>query len=390
MTVYLDCNATTPIDPEVLEVAIHYMRDEFGNAGSRTHEFGVRAKRAVDLARRQVADAAAARPEEVIFTSGATESNNLALLGVARASDRSKRHIISSGIEHKAVLEPLEQLAKEGFEIELLPCDERGWIDPDELGRALREDTLMVSMMHVNNETGVIQPLEDYSQVLAKHEAFFHVDSAQGFGKDLERPRDHRIDLLSISGHKLFAPKGIGALIARRRGRKKIPIEPLIIGGGQERGLRAGTQPVHLIASIGKATLLALHAHSARSRQCDGLLQGLKAAMKGYRVQVNGDEQRLLGNCVNLSFAGTDTEALLLAMKRTLAFSNGSACTSSSYETSHVLKWMKLTEERQQTACRFSWSHQTELPHWDSVFIAARTLAGGGAPVDAVGSTHRG
>ena len=374
MSVYLDSNATTPIDPEVMEVALTYMRDEFGNAGSRTHDYGVRAKRAVDRARRQVAEVAAARPEEVLFTSGATESNNLALLGVARAAGPSKRHILSAGTEHKAVLEPLEQLEKEGFEVELLPVDERGWVQPEALARALREDTLLVSLMHVNNETGVVQPIDEYAGVLDGHGAYFHSDSAQGFGKDLERPRHPRIDLLSISGHKLFAPKGIGALIARRRGRTAIPMQPLTYGGGQERGLRAGTQPVHLIAALGRAVELAAEHHDHRRAHCDRLRQELAAALEGSPAVVNGDPERLLGNCMNVSFLGTDTEALMLSLKGVAAFSNGSACTSLSYDPSHVLQAMGLDQARLESGVRLSWSHLTPDFDWTQVTGAAQRL----------------
>lgn len=374
MSVYLDSNATTPIDPEVMEVALTYMRDEFGNAGSRTHDYGVRAKRAVDRARRQVAEVAAARPEEVLFTSGATESNNLALLGVARAADPSKRHILSAGTEHKAVLEPLEQLEKEGFEVELLPVDERGWVQPEALASALRDDTLLVSLMHVNNETGVVQPIDEYAEALDGCDAYFHVDSAQGFGKDLERPRHPRIDLLSLSGHKLFAPKGVGALIARRRGRRSIPIQPLTYGGGQERGLRAGTQPVHLIAALGKAVELAAEHHGKRQAHCDRLRQDLAAALEGTPAVVNGDAERLLGNCMNVSFLGTDTEALMLSLKGVAAFSNGSACTSSSYDPSHVLRAMGLDNARLESGVRLSWSHLTPDFDWAQVTAAAQRL----------------
>ena len=374
MSIYLDSNATTPIDPEVLDVAIHYMRDEYGNAGSRTHEYGVRAKRAVDQARRQVAEVAGARPEEVVFTSGATESNNIALLGLARAAGPDKQHIISAATEHKAVLEPLEQLESEGFEVELLPCDERGWVAPEALSGALRADTLLVSLMHVNNETGVIQPVEEYVDALEGHDAYFHVDSAQGFGKDLEQPRSSRIDLLSVSGHKLFAPKGIGALIARRRGHSMPPIQPLAFGGGQERGLRPGTQPVHLIAALGKAVELAESQHAQRMAACVQVQDRLIEAIQGTSAVINGDSDRLLGNCMNISFTGADTEALMLTLKGTAAFSNGSACTSSTYEPSHVLAAMGFDRPRLESSARLSWSHLTPDFDWTSVTSTAERL----------------
>ena len=267
--VYLDCNATTPIDPRVHEEVVRFMTQEFGNAGSRTHEYGLRAKRAVQIAREQVASVVRANPEEVVFTSGATESNNLAILGIAHHGERTNRkHIVSSQIEHKAVLEPLDALAERGFEITLIPPSPGGWIDPDDVRKSLREDTLLVSVMHVNNETGVIQPIVEIAELLASHTAYFHVNSAQGFGKEIEVLRTARIDLISTSGHKIFAPKGIGALIARRRGFESPPLTPLQWGGGQERGLRPGTLPVPLVVGLGLAADLALREVGERRRAC--------------------------------------------------------------------------------------------------------------------------
>ena len=258
MPVYLDCNATTPIDSEVEKIFLLFIREEFGNAGSRTHEFGARAKQAVQKARDQVAALVKGQREDVIFTSGATESNNLAILGLREHAEKTgRRHIISTAIEHKAVLEPLEFLAEHGFEItRLKPCA-GGAVSADQVAAALQPDTILVSVMHVNNETGIIQPLAEIAKALGTHEAFFHTDAAQGFGKLIPELQNPRIDLISISGHKLYAPKGIGALILRRRGYDHPPLTPLCFGGGQERGLRPGTQPVALIAALGKAAEIA-------------------------------------------------------------------------------------------------------------------------------------
>ena len=252
MATYLDCNATTPVEPRVRDLVIQYMETEFGNAGSRTHEFGARAKQASQKARDQVAVLVGAKPDEVVFTSGATEANNLALLGLAEYGRREgRRHIISTAIEHKSVLEPLERLGRGGFDVTLIAPEPGGWVLPEKVASALRPDTLLVSAMHVNNETGVVQPLTEIALGLARHPAFLHVDAAQGCGKELLALRDPRIDLISISGHKLYAPKGIGALVTRRRGFERIPLEPLMVGGGQERGLRPGTLPVHLAVGLG-------------------------------------------------------------------------------------------------------------------------------------------
>ena len=244
----LDHAATAPVDPRVAEEVLSYMSYEFGNAGSRTHGYGQVARERVNRARQEVAVVVAATPDEVIFTSGATESNNLAILGLAAHGEATgKRHIISTQIEHKAVLEPLEVLGGRGFEVELLAPTEGGWVSPEAVAAALRPDTLLVSVMAVNNETGVVQPIEEIASLLEGNDAFLHVDAAQAFGKLIAPLQTKRIDLLSVSGHKIGAPKGIGALITRRRGFKRPPLQPLMYGGGQERGLRPGTLPVPLI-----------------------------------------------------------------------------------------------------------------------------------------------
>ena len=356
--IYLDCNATTPIEPEVAEVVRHYMEVEFGNAGSRTHEYGSRAKQAVEKARRQVAELFAAGPDEVIFTSGATESNNLAILGLAAEGERTgRRHVISSPLEHKAVLEPLEELARRGFEIELLAADQRGWIDPAELSSALREDTLLVSLMHVNNETGVEQPLAQYSQVLDQHAAYFHVDAAQGFGKSLGPLQDQRIDLASVSGHKIYGPKGVGALLLRRRAGVRCPLQPLTFGGGQERGLRPGTLPVPLIAGLGEAARLAGRDHAVRIQSWKRNLEIVLSALLPADPRVNGDESRVLPTTASLCLAGINSEAALVTTKHLVAMSNGSACTSAEYGPSHVLLAMGMDEPEALTTVRLSWSH---------------------------------
>jgi cysteine desulfurase len=230
------------------------MVEEFGNAGSRTHEYGSRARKAVDTAREQVAAVVEAKPDEVIFTSGATESNNLAILGLAPFGEREgRRHILSTMIEHKAVLEPLAHLEKRGFEVELVRPTRGGWVEADDVLSRVRDDTLLVSVMHVNNETGVIQPIDEVAAGLEGRSAYFHVDAAQGYSKELQKLKHKRIDMISVSGHKIYAPKGVGALITRRRNRLRPPLEPLMFGGGQERGLRPGTVAVPLVVGLGVA-----------------------------------------------------------------------------------------------------------------------------------------
>ncbi|MBF9435255.1 MULTISPECIES: cysteine desulfurase DndA [Mycobacteroides] len=371
--VYLDSNATTPVDPRVVDEVMTYMAHEFGNAGSRTHGYGQVAKERVARAREQVAEVVRAQPDEVIFTSGATESNNLAILGLAPSGEKNnRRHIVSTQIEHKAVLEPLAILADRGFDVTLVPPTRGGWIEPSAIADALRPDTLLVSTMAVNNETGVIQPIPEIAEVLAGHDAYLHVDAAQAFGKIIEPLRNSRIDMLSVSGHKVFAPKGIGALMARRRGYRRVPLQPLMFGGGQERGLRPGTLPVALIAGLGLAAELALKEHDARARHALTVKHRALNALSDLGIQTNGDEERTVPHTLNFSVPGVDAEAAIVALKEIVAISNGSACTSQKYEPSHVLVAADLPKKQIDGALRFSWSHLTEVVPWD---VVAQRLA---------------
>lgn len=373
--VYLDCNATTPVDPRIQAEVFKYMAEDFGNAGSRTHAFGQAAKDRVNQARREVASVVAAQPEEVIFTSGATESNNLAILGLAAHGERTgQRHIISTQIEHKAVLEPLAALAERGFEVTLLQPTPGGWVEPDHVRRALRADTLLVAVMGVNNETGVIQPIDEVAAVLSGHDAFFHVDGAQAFGKVIKPLQNPRIDLISISGHKVYAPKGIGALVTRRRGYRRPPLQPLFYGGGQERGLRPGTLPVPLIAGLGLAATIALREHAMWRSYCAELKDEMIARLAALGMEVNGDQEQTVPHTVNFSVPGIDSEAAILALKDIAAISNGSACTSHNYEPSHVLAAMELPDARIAGALRLSWSHLTPAPDWVAIATRLRNL----------------
>jgi cysteine desulfurase len=374
--VYLDCNATTPVDPRVQAEVLTYLVEEFGNAGSRTHAYGQAAKDRVNRARQQVAAVVDARPEEVIFTSGATESNNLAILGLADyGADAGLRHIISTQVEHKAVLEPLEEMARRGFEVTLLPPTAGGWVDPDAIQQALRPDTLLMSVMAVNNETGVIQPIPEIADVLAGSEAYFHVDAAQAFGKQIEPLRHRRIDLMSISGHKIHVPKGIGALVTRRRGYQRPPLRPLLFGGGQERGLRPGTLPVALIAGLGTAAELALREHAERARSCAAIQNAALAALRPLGIILNSDPDRLVPHTLNFSIPGLDSEAAILALKDIAAISNGSACTSQTYEPSHVLASAGLPSGLIAGALRLSWSYLTPPVDWRQIANRLQGLA---------------
>ena len=368
MTVYLDCNATTPLDPVVREAMLCFLEDEFGNAGSRTHEFGARAKQAVEEARRSVASLAEADAQDVIFTSGATESNNLAIRGLADYGERTgKKHLVTTAIEHKAVLEPFEQLERQGFEVTIVPVDESGAVSVSAVEDAIRGDTILISVMHANNETGVIQPVQEIAERLDPDGPYLHVDAAQTFGK-LDDPLQHsRVDLISLSAHKIYGPKGVGALIARRRGRTRPPLQPLMHGGGQERGLRPGTLPVHLIVGLGEAAERAAQDKAQRAIRCQEIRQGILEALEPLGAQFNGDQSLVMPHVLNCSVPGVDSEAAMLACKGNIAISNGSACTSVSYTPSHVLEAMGFSEDRIEGAMRLSWCHLTPDADWQEV-----------------------
>jgi cysteine desulfurase len=366
--IYLDCNATTPIEPSVRQVMLAYFDEEIGNAGSRTHVYGTRSRRAVEEARDQIAKVVDAQPEEVTFTSGATESNNLAILGLADFGlEQGRRHIVSTQIEHKAVLGPLKEMERRGFEVTLLAPTTGGYVEPGAVQAALRGDTLLVSVMHVNNETGVEQPLGKIAALLGDHAAFFHVDAAQGFGKSISALRLPRIDLMSLSSHKVYGPKGIGALVARRRRFRKPPLQPLLHGGDQERGLRSGTLPVPLIAGFGEAARLALADHADRRRRCDAFRRQALRHLLPLSPRLNGDQERTLPHTLSFAIPGVDAEAAMVALKDLVAVSNGSACTSARYEPSHVLLAMGLSDEEANQTIRMSWCHATPEPDWKEI-----------------------
>ncbi len=359
MTTYLDYNATAPVLPEVADLVFKLMVEEYGNAGSRTHSFGATAKQAVEKARKQVADVVNADKSEVIFTSGATESNNIAILGLKEYAEKNnKKHIITTAIEHKAVLEPIENLVSHGFEVTYIKPDQSGVIDVESIGKALREDTVLVSVMHVNNETGSIQPVGAICNLLNEHNAYLHVDAAQSFGKLSDELDNKRIDFISASGHKLYAPKGVGALVTRKRGFLKAPLKPVYFGGGQEKGLRPGTLPVQLIAGFGLAC------ESAQENKVDWQNHSTKIKEK-FLALISRLGGKVIGEntspfVTNFYIPGVNSEAAMVMLKDVIAVSNGSACTSSSYQPSHVLTAMGLTEDEIAGSIRVSWSHMTD------------------------------
>lgn len=373
---YLDCAATTPLEPRVRELLLR-LYAETGNAGSRTHEFGRHARSLVEQARQQVAAVTGASRSEVIFTSGATESNNIAILGLEQhGRDTGKHHVITTAIEHAAVLEPIEHLERRGFLVTRIRPDSGGRILVDAVRAALRPDTLLVSVMHVNNETGVIQPIDELADLLAPHDAFFHVDAAQGFSKDIHRLRHPRIDFVSASAHKIHAPQGVGALIARRRHRQRPPLSPLLHGGGQEMALRPGTLPVPLIAAFGQAAELAVNEHPQRAAYCLAFRSRLLAALAPLHPSINGDLCQSASNIVNLSFPGVDAESVMEAWEGIVAVSNGAACSSQTYTCSHVLNAMGLDEDRKAGALRLSWSHLTPDPDYAAMVDAVKSIQG--------------
>jgi len=374
--IYLDCASTTPPHPQVVEKMLRHFSVDFGNAGSRGHSFGASARQAVEAARLHVARVVDAGRAEVIFTSGATESNNLAILGLAEHGRKSgRRHIVSTAIEHRAVLEPIEALGREGFEITFVGARPTGAVDAAQMRAAVRPDTLLVTMMQINNETGVRQPVAELAALLADQQALFHVDAAQGFGREIGTLRHPRIDLISISGHKIHGPQGVGALVTRRRDGARPPLSPLFYGGGQEFGLRPGTAPLALIAGFGEAARLALLESDARNARCREFGDRLLAGLQPLQPLINGDRSLAAPHILNLSFPGVAAEEAIEALSHLIAISDGAACTSNSTTCSHVLSSMGLGSERTESALRFSWSHDTEEPDWAQVVKVMRELS---------------
>jgi cysteine desulfurase len=354
LPVYMDYSATTPVDPRVAEKMCSYLTPDggFGNPASRSHSFGWKAEEAVDEARGQVATLVNADPREIVWTSGATESNNLAIKGVAHFYRKRGKHIVTCKTEHKAVLDTCRHLEREGFEVTYLDPMSDGLVDPTKLQNSLRDDTILVSIMHVNNEIGVIQDIEGIGEMTRARKILFHVDAAQSVGKvpiDLERMN---IDLMSFSAHKIYGPKGIGALYVRRKPR--VRLEAQMHGGGHERGMRSGTLATHQIVGMGEAFRIAREEMAAENERVLGLRRRLWDGLKDLeQVFVNGDSERRVAGNLNLSFAFVEGESLIMALKD-LAVSSGSACTSASLEPSYVLRALGREDELAHSSIRFS------------------------------------
>jgi cysteine desulfurase len=370
--VYLDNHATTRTDPRVVEAMIPYFTELYGNSASTSHRFGSQAAEAVERARAQVARALGAEPREIVFTSGATESNNLAIKGVARAVTRRGNHLVTAASEHRAVLDPFKRLARQGWEITVVPCDEYGRVSAAAVAVALTERTVLVSIMAANNEVGAINPIAEIGRLCHDHGVVFHTDAAQAVGKIPLDVQADSVDLLSLSAHKIYGPKGIGALYVRRRD-PQVRLEPLVDGGGHERGLRSGTLPVPLVVGLGLATEIAMRERDDEARRLlelrERLHQGIAGRVPGIRL--NGPPaDRLPGN-LNLSFGDVDGEALMMAM-RDIAVSSGSACSSAEPEPSHVLLAMGLDEDMARASLRFGLGRFTTT---DEIDFAIDTVA---------------
>lgn len=370
--IYLDMQATTPLDPRVLDAMLPFFTGLYGNPHSRTHAYGWETDNAVETAREHIAELIGAEPKEVIFTSGATESNNMSVKGVARFFGRSgkKKRIVTTQTEHKCVLDSCRHLQDEGFDVTYLPVQRNGLVNMEELEAAIRPDTALVSIMTVNNEIGVIQPMEEIGKLCRQKKVFFHTDAAQAVGKIPLDVNKMNIDLMSISSHKIYGPKGIGACYVRRRPR--VRIDPIISGGGQERGLRSGTLAPGLVVGFGEACRIAkeeiLYDHARIKTLSDRLLKGLLSL---EHTTQNGDPEHFYPGCVNVSFAYVEGESLLMALKD-IALSSGSACTSASLEPSYVLRALGSSDESAHSSIRFGIGRFTTESEVDYVLKAVK------------------
>ncbi len=353
LPIYMDNHATTPVDPRVLEAMLPFFGEKFGNAASRNHSFGWSAEEAVENARAQIARLVNANPKEIIFTSGATESNNLAIKGVAEMYREKGNHIITQVIEHKAVLDTCKRLEKYGFEVTYLPVEKDGRINLDDLRRAITPKTILISIMYANNEIGVINPIAEIGKIAKEKGVFFHVDGVQAAGKVPVDVQKDNIDLLSLSGHKIYGPKGVGALYVRRRN-PRVQVSAIIDGGGHERGMRSGTLNVPGIVGMGKACEVCQNEMAEEGERLRRLRERLKEGIfaKLDEVYINGSMVHRLPHNLNVSFAFVEGESLLMGIND-VAVSSGSACTSATLEPSYVLKALGVGEDLAHTSIRF-------------------------------------
>lgn len=380
MSVYLDYNATTPIDPRVLEVMVNVYTNNPGNADSRTHDFGDAARKVVEKGRSQVAKLLNVKNDEVFFTSGATESNNIAIQGLLDyAEETGKKHIITTAIEHKAVLNTVKHMHDIGFDVDIVNPDISGRVSADQIIGLVRDDTLLVSVMHVNNETGIIQPVKEIGSALADRDVLFHIDATQSCGKLVEELRNIQYDMLSFSAHKFRGPQGIGALILRRKNYKLPPVKSVYYGGQQEHGIRPGTTPVALVAGMGAACEFAANEYELVEVNNKTIKQSILRILEeaGIDYEINGDQDNCVDSTINVCFNGVSSEALMISIKQYCALSNGSACTSKSYDPSYVLVAMGIPVERIENSVRISWGAGSHLDEVLKLFTKVVEIAKG-------------
>jgi cysteine desulfurase len=367
LPIYMDNHATTPIDPRVLEAMLPYFTDKFGNAASRNHSFGWSAEEAVENARQQVASLINATAKEIIFTSGATESDNLMIKGVAEMYREKGNHIITQAIEHKAVLDTCKNLEKHGFEVTYLAVERDGRVNPEDVRKAIRPTTILISIMYANNEIGVINPIAEIGKIAKEHGVIFAVDGVQAVGKIPVDVQKDNIDLLAISAHKIYGPKGVGALYVRRRN-PRVQLSAIIDGGGHERGMRSGTLNVPGIVGLGKACEVCQQEMPQEAERLRGLRERLRAGLEAKldEVFINGSKEHRLPNNLNMSFAYVEGESLLMGIND-VAVSSGSACTSATLEPSYVLKALGVGEDLAHTSIRFGLGRFTTQEEVDYV-----------------------
>lgn len=371
MGIYLDNNSSSPIDERVLAVMVDVYLNSYGNADSRTHNHGEQARIIVENARKQVASLLEVTSSEVFFTSGSTESNNITIQGLEEyALKTNKKHIITSAIEHKSILETVNMMKKKGFDVDIVNPNLSGQINVQEILDKVRDDTLLVSVMHVNNETGIIQPVDRLGTELDKRNILFHVDATQSCGKLVDEIRNLKYNMLSFSAHKLKGPQGVGVLILKKKKYKLPPVKNIMYGGQQEGGIRPGTIPVALVAGCGKACEIAEKEYRENSQKCKLLKVILEELLKKSNVNYhyNGAQQYCIDSSVNICFKGVMSEALMLSSKQYCSVSNGSACTSKSYSPSYVLQAMGIPTEDIENSIRISWGPETnEIEFRDNI-----------------------
>lgn len=364
MSVYLDYNASAPIDSRVLEAMIDVYNNNIGNADSRTHNYGEGARTVVENARKQVASLLNISSDEVFFTGGATESNNIAILGLNEYAEKTnKKHIITTSIEHKAVLETVKYLGNNGFDVEIVNPDISGRVSAKTILDKIRDDTLLVSVMHVNNETGIIQPVQELGEVLRNKEVLFHIDATQSCGKLVEEIQNLKYNMLSFSAHKLMGPQGIGVLVLKKKSYKIPPVKAIMHGGQQEHGIRPGTIPVALTVGCGKACEIAEHEYKKNNAHVHAIKEKLIGELNASEIEyhVNGNQDYCVESTLNICINGVSSEALMISTKQYCGLSNGSACTSNSYSPSYVLGAMGIPISQIENSIRISWGPDTPI-----------------------------